>query len=260
METQSAATKTGTYVYCVLPGSAKKASFHTLPIGANGAKRKPRLVRDGDLAALVSDVPLTQYDPSRANLAAHEGLVDEALERGDVLPMRFGTVAGNDGEVIRFLRDNHGALMRFFDTVKGKAELNLKVLWDRNRLFSEILAEEPNIKGLLGTAGAASKEANDDKIELGRAAFEAMERKRGAEAERILDQLRALAANVATNRLLADDMILNASFLVDRSKIPTFDEKVKALSEAEKDRLIIKYVGPLPPYSFVNLVIPDQPQ
>ncbi|NUP13490.1 MAG: GvpL/GvpF family gas vesicle protein [Polyangiaceae bacterium] len=259
METQPSASKTGTYVYCVLPGTAKKASFRTPPIGANGAKRKPRLVRDGDLAALVSDVPLTEYDPSRANLAAHEGLLDEALENSDVLPMRFGTVAGNDSEVVGFLRSKHDALVRFLEGVKGKAELNVKVMWDRNRIFAEILVEEPKLKGLLGASGGAARAPDDNTLELGRAVFEAMERKREAEAKRIVDQLRGFATDVSVNRLLSEDMILNASFLVERSKIPLFDEQVRALSAAETNRLVFKYVGPLPPYSFVNLVIQAQP-
>jgi len=50
-------------------------------------------------------------------------------------------------------------------------------------------------------------------------------------------------------------MILNASFLVDRGQIEAFDAEVQQLGELHADRLIFQYVGPLPPYSFVNISV-----
>jgi len=48
-------------------------------------------------------------------------------------------------------------------------------------------------------------------------------------------------------------MVLNTSFLVDREQIEVFDADVQRLGEAHAERLVFHYVGPLPPYSFVNI-------
>jgi len=48
-------------------------------------------------------------------------------------------------------------------------------------------------------------------------------------------------------------MLLNAAFLVDKSQEQAFDATVQALREAQGERQIFQYVGPLPPYNFVDI-------
>jgi hypothetical protein len=55
------------------------------------------------------------------------------------------------------------------------------------------------------------------------------------------------------NKNLSDMMLLNAAFLVDKSQEQAFDARVQALGEAQAGRQIFQYVGPLPPYNFVDL-------
>jgi hypothetical protein len=50
-------------------------------------------------------------------------------------------------------------------------------------------------------------------------------------------------------------MVLNAAFLLSRANGPAMDEAVKRLDEEFRDRLMFKYVGPVPPYNFVNIVV-----
>ena len=50
-------------------------------------------------------------------------------------------------------------------------------------------------------------------------------------------------------------MVLNAAFLVDRAHGPEVDGAVRKLDEECNDRLMFKYVGPVPPYNFVNIVV-----
>ncbi|MDQ6749432.1 MAG: GvpL/GvpF family gas vesicle protein, partial [Actinomycetota bacterium] len=46
---------------------------------------------------------------------------------------------------------------------------------------------------------------------------------------------------------------LNASFLVERERMAEFDEAVDELGRARAGRLRLKYTGPLPAHSFVEL-------
>jgi hypothetical protein len=48
-------------------------------------------------------------------------------------------------------------------------------------------------------------------------------------------------------------MALNASFLVERAKLKKFDRRLEKLQAAAGHRLKFDCVGPLAPYSFVDL-------
>jgi hypothetical protein len=48
-------------------------------------------------------------------------------------------------------------------------------------------------------------------------------------------------------------MVLNAAFLVEREREGVFDAAVSAIAERNAARLMLKYVGPLPPFNFVDL-------
>jgi hypothetical protein len=52
-----------------------------------------------------------------------------------------------------------------------------------------------------------------------------------------------------------DDMLMNAAFLVDRTREKEFDGEVKELAARYNGTIEFKYVGPAPPYSFVNIVV-----
>jgi hypothetical protein len=258
METQTEPTVTGTYVYCVMP--TPTAAKEPTALGAAIDAPKPvRIVSENGFAAIVSDALRAEYDPSRKNVGAHERVVREAFERGDTLPMRFGTVARDDGAVQTFLREKHEELEKSFEQLHGRAELALKVFWDRDSMLGELLTEDEKIRGLREALAAQPEgEAYDLRIELGRSTTEAMERKRQAEADRIVERLRPKAIEVDVHRLLSDTMVLNASFLVDRTAVAALDEDVSELGAQQRGRLTFKFVGPLPPYSFVKVVVPKE--
>jgi hypothetical protein len=57
------------------------------------------------------------------------------------------------------------------------------------------------------------------------------------------------------NKVITDRMVLNAAFLVHREQQASFDMAVQTLDAEMGKRLIFKYVGPVPPYNFVNIVV-----
>jgi hypothetical protein len=48
-------------------------------------------------------------------------------------------------------------------------------------------------------------------------------------------------------------MIMNAAFLVARSKQELFDQKVHEIGLRYEGKLSFKYTGPWPPYNFVTI-------
>lgn len=251
-------SSTGTYVYCVGHAQSLRDDRHpytTLGIGGQGDT--VRTVEYADLAAVVSDSRKTRYEISRENLAAYQRVLAEAMERSDVLPVAFGMVARSDQEVReKLLKREFDELHNNLAYIRGRIELDLKVLWDRETLFSEIVAENDEIRALRDSITGQSPDATYyERIHLGELISAEVDLKREQEAEAILEVLQPFVAEIRLNRNLNETMILNASFLVDKTKEQALSREIQALGAAEEGRLIFHYVGPLPPHNFVNLSV-----
>src|SRR3989440_16351 len=257
---QTQPSNTGTYIYCVTraqPFADAGSPFATPGIGG---QKQVRILTHDDLAAVVSDAPQAAYDISRENLLAHQRVLTQTMTRSEVLPVSFGTVAASDQQVQELLLHREAdALRRSLAQVRGRIELELRVLWHEERLFADIVAENEDIRALRDRlAGQAPAATHYERIQLGELVAAALERKSAAEAAALLDALEPLAVETKVNKNLGDMMLLNAAFLVDRSQEPAFDAKVQALGETQAGRLIFRYVGPLPPYNFVDIRVPRE--
>jgi Gas vesicle synthesis protein GvpL/GvpF len=247
---------TGTYIYCVAhaqPFEKNGSSLFATP--GIGGHDKVRLVTYDDLAAVVSDAPQEDYAVTRENLLAHQRVVTQAMTRSDVLPVAFGTVAESDQQVQeQLLRGAADELHRALEEVRGCIELELKVLWNEERLFAELVAENDDIRALRDSLANQPPEATQyERIQLGERVAAALQRKSEAEAAALLEALEPLAVATRVNENQTDMMLLNAAFLVDKSQEQAFDATVHALGAAQAGRQIFQYVGPLPPYNFVDL-------
>lgn len=245
-------TPQGTIVYCIAraPAFAKGAPIRARGLTDSGV----RLIPHRDLVAIVGDANQEHYQASRRNIKAHEEVIEEVMEGSDVVPLRFGEVAPDDQEVRRMLLEKqYEGLIERLDRVHDRVELALRVSFDEAKLFDELRTTHAN----LVSAGqqAASYE---DRVTLGQNVAREIETKCKLAAEKILDELRPLAVDVTVGEPTTDLMILNAAFLVDRSRLDEFDNRVRALGEREAGRQQFRYVGPLPPYSFVGLHIPAE--
>jgi hypothetical protein len=134
-------------------------------------------------------------------------------------------------------------------------ELGLKVMWrEMDSVFADIVAEREDIGALRAwIAARPGPGAHQQRVKIGQMVAEALDGRRTREAEGIIAALAPLAAEVCAGKLLGDKMILNAAFLVERSREAGFDEGVARLGEERGRELLIRYVGPEPPFSFVNL-------
>src|SRR5687767_4857301 len=161
---------------------------------------------------------MTGFDITRDNVMAHQRVVEASMRHSDVLPVAFGTVARDDQDVReKLLRREHDALHDHLAYVHGRVELGLKVLWNRDRLFAEIVAERDDIRRLRDLlADQPPDSAYFERIQLGELTNAAIAEKRDRDAEAVLERLRPLAADLEFGGLLTDMMVLNASFLIDR--------------------------------------------
>jgi hypothetical protein len=251
------ARRTATYLYGIGEASAfadATQGFTTAGIDPDGPVRA--LVH-GELAALVSAVPHLRYDISRRNLLAHQRVLEEAMQRATILPVSFGTVASGDAVVIeQVLRRERDELVAQLARVRGRIELDVMAVWERDRLFEEIVAEDRAIRALRDSLlDVPEDSAYYERIELGQRTEAAMQAKSQHLAAAILERLEPLASEVRLNEPLNDTMLLNAAFLVEREREAQFDALMQALGEEAEGRVLFKYIGPLPPHNFVNLSI-----
>ena len=253
---ESTASATTTYVYGIAPAESFRTGSPPLRAPGIGGHGAPvRIVTFEDLVALVSDIPDMRFDLSHQHLLQHQRVLDEVLHRSDVLPFSFGTVAGSDEEVRELLlRSGFEALHEQLECVRGCVELEVKTFWDETVLFAEIAQENEEIRALRDFITESPDAADSvEQIQLGQLTETEIQLKSEWEADGLLEALEPLSVEVLVNANLTDTMLLNASFLVERAREPEFDEAMNALAAAQAGRFVFTYVGPLPPYSFIDL-------
>jgi hypothetical protein len=245
-----------TYVYGVAPAEPFQDGRPPWGVAGVGGRGAPaRTIVHSDLVAVVSDVPGLRIALSRENLLDHQRVLEEVLRRSDVLPFSFGTVASSDEEVREVLLEGaYYALQEQLEYVRGCVELEVKVFWEQERLFAEIAEENDEVRALRDTISLLPDDAASmEKITLGQLTAAEIENKSKWEADGVLEVLEPQAVEVLVSPNLSDNMLLNAAFLVERAREEEFDGVVAALARAHAGRLTFTYVGPLPPYSFINL-------
>jgi len=185
----------------------------------------------------------------------HSRVLERALERGVVLPMRFGVVMPDDDTVRTALLDAHrDALEAQLEEMSGKVEMNIKAIYDEAEVLRELLAEYPDIAAIQTALRGRPEDATYyERIDLGERIVAALEVKRGSDEQAIVDRLAAHAVAVDVGQPMHERMAVNASFLVEQNQLAAFDAELEETAAANHGRLRFKATGPLPPHSFVEL-------
>jgi hypothetical protein len=244
----------GQYIYCIIR-CPEPHEFNTRGIGEQGAL--VHTINYKDLAAVVSDSPMVEYDNSRRNMMAHSAVLDEVMLDHTILPVRFGVVSPNVKSIReQLLQRRYAEFDRLLRKMEGKVELGLKAFWYEDVVYREIVDTNPAISQLRNAlVGRTPEETYYERIKLGELVEKAMNKLRESDVERILGALRPLAGETRVNPVITERMVLNAAFLVERAGEPMFDQAVQQLDAELGKRMIFKYVGSAPPYNFVNIMI-----
>lgn len=247
-------THMGKYLYCIIR-CPEPRQFTNLGIGERGDV--VHTVNFNGLAAVVSDSPAVEFERSRRNMMAHTVVLEEVMQEFTILPVRFGTVAPSMKAIEeKLLKQRYDELDRLLNEMEGRAEQGVKAFWYEEIIFNEIVEENPPIRRLRdGLIDRTPEETYYERIRLGEMIEAAMDKKRDEDAEEILGRLRPLAYRTRTNKTITDRMVLNAAFLIDQNREHEFDHTIQHLDEEMGKRLMFKYVGPVPPYNFVNITV-----
>ena len=134
-------------------------------------------------------------------------------------------------------------------------EVSLKVFWDQEAIIKELQGENQELTKLQSKIRAAlsCNEAQRLLIEAGKLVERIVMDWKVRYAEQVCAILGQLALDTQLNKLIGIHNILNASFLINRSREVEFQQEVYRLDSEFRGKVNFKYVGPLPPYNFINL-------
>jgi hypothetical protein len=238
------------YVYGVVSGAGPEVQ------GTGVAAAAPvRSVAGDGFAAVVSDVPAGWRAANRNDLQAHDRVLNQLVGESNVIPMRFGVVMASDEEVReRLLAHRSSELGALFERLGGRVQMSVKAYYVGEALLREVLRRHPQLKR---RSEAVERQplptSQPERIALGRDVAAAVEEQRALDQELLLTPLSEPADDVRVEAPAADRQALNLHLLVRRERRTQLDAVVTRLSTEHGDRFALRYVGPLPPYSFTDL-------
>jgi hypothetical protein len=245
--------KEGKYIYCIIDSNTPE-SFGNTGIGGRGDEVYTVCYKN--ISAVISSSPIKDYRVSRINMIPHEKNIEEAMKEHTVLPVKFGTITESDKAMEDILIREYDRFNKKLKKMKNKKELGLKAIFKENLIYKHILEKYEDIVKLKNAiASKAPEKTHFKRAKIGELVEKALENEKALYRKRILNALSPLSEDEKTNKEYGDRMIINAAFLVNDKKEDKFDTTVNKLDEDYGDLVTFKFVGLVPPFNFVNLVI-----
>ncbi|MEU0785599.1 GvpL/GvpF family gas vesicle protein [Streptomyces sp. NPDC006173] len=195
----------------------------------------PKLLRHGDLVAVVGSVPEEEFaaEPLRRRLEdvawleatarAHQGVIDALTGVTSPLPLRLATVLRDESGVRVMMEERREEFLATLDRLDGRVEWDVKVY-----------ADTAGASGYTGERADGLAHRLHDTL-AGRAT-----------------ETRLHAPQSAAPSDLAYSQVLNAAYLVPRAESEQFVERVNR-GVREQPGLRVELTGPWAAYSFTEL-------
>jgi hypothetical protein len=239
------------YLYGITTsGAAVPSGLH----GTGHPAGRVTLLRHGAIAAIVSGVRADQPLGTPADARAHANVLAVMAEAVSVLPMRFGAVmADGDAIVDELLAPHHDTLAATLARLDGHQQFTIKGKYIGQAALREVLAAEPEVRRLRQLlVGRDINIFSRESIRLGELVVTAMERKRIADLQMLVDALQPHAAAIAPRTPSAADGAVDAAFLVRRRQRPAFEQAAEELARHWQSRIRLRLLGPLAPHDFTG--------
>jgi len=221
------------------------------------AKAPAGSVTSGDLAALVREIDHTPG--TREDLEDHRRVLGEAIERGIVIPMRFGMVM-DDADAVRehLLIPHHDQLARLLHDLDGQVQMTVRAYYAEDALVSAAIAGDEEIARRTAELDGLPEIASEpQRAALGELIAAAVDARRAHDHDILAERLRPLATDIRIEETSNDRIALDAQLLVARERRAELDAAIAELGNALEGYLALRYLGPLPPFSFAALELEE---
>ncbi len=200
------------------------------PPSVKGLDEAPlEMLEEGSICGVYTSHERREFTPEPSLLWRHDEVIEQLMEAGAVLPLRFGTVLEDAEQLRDTLARDQGRFRRLLDRVRGCVELAVRVALPP-------APEEPAADGAAYMEGKL-----------------AVARQRQGAASRVLAPLRELASASSRQKSRGDGAGVSESYLVPREAVEPFVAQVEALQD-RNEGLTLSCTGPWGPYSFVDEV------
>jgi len=208
-----------------------------------------------DIGIVVSDLNTQIQKEDKKSVLKHEEVVEKLMDKFTVLPMRYLTLFSGKEQVLLMMKDYYDDFIENLDRLREKIEFGVKTIWPGDLIRERITTAHRKSDNLPLVASSSGKSFMKEKFENYKIDKEFEE-----EADRciaIVDGFfNRFIAEKRLEKLKTDNLLLSASYLVDKEKRDDFKKAFEELRGSGGD---LKYLlsGPWPPYNFIVLTKPN---
>lgn len=251
------------YLYGVIrrPGPRRPLAGRTMGKGVGDPPAPVELLPHREVAALVSTVDPEEIGDAagaralRRDMAAHSDTLARIFEHVTVLPARFGAVFPDEAVLIEeFLEPEYDRLLGHLERLKGMAEVSVRATFVEEQVLKDVTRESKGlIERLEQSHSRPSGARYHERIELGRQIALRIQARRDQDAQWLFDRLSLASHDIRMAESVSDLTVFHGSVLVPRKQLEAFDRVLEDIANEAGSRMKLACVGPLPPYSFVDL-------
>jgi len=243
--------QTGIYVYGILPADVKLTS--EMP-GVGDPPGQVRVVYSDGLAALVSEVDVTQPLGSPEDLRAHKEILDASATELPVLPLRFGAVlASEDAVAEELLAANRDKFAAALSELDGRAEYVVKGRYVEDAVLDEVLSENKRAARLREKVhGKDPNATRDARIQLGEMINEGVAAKREEDTRVLGNAMQGHCVASVVREPTHELDAAHVALLVDTDKESEMEQAIENLAHDWRGWIEVRLHGPMAAYDFVG--------
>jgi hypothetical protein len=251
-KSRSAGTKANAaiYVYGVVPADVE-VQKHAKGVGEPPAEVE--VIREGDVAALVSSISTKDPLGRPEDLEAHARLLDGTARVAPVLPLRFGAVMTDEESVAQeLLRDHHDEFAEALNSLEGHAEYIIKARFDEKAFLSQLLSENSEAAQLRDDIRDKPEDASrNSRMALGELIANVLEQQRQVRTNAVAEELDGVAVQLSSREPTHEWDAVNLAMLAEVDRQADLEDVVDRLNEEWGELLSLRLLGPLAAYDFV---------
>jgi hypothetical protein len=226
-----------------------------LPDGLLGVDERPvELVRSDRVAAVVTWIDLERPPGRRADLLAHQSVLDTLSQQVPVAPVRFGSVLEDDAVVLdEMLRPQEDVFEEILGQLVGRHQFNLRATYVEEVVLAELVTTEPEIRTLRErTRDLPEDAAYGDRVRLGELVARGLQARSEEDADLVLDAVLPYTVAHEVRTPPSAMQVLDVALLVDDDRAGALEDHLEGLAEAVHERIRLRLLGPVAPYDFAG--------
>jgi hypothetical protein len=246
-------------IYAIIASSRSSEELSDLVKGIQGISGSSLYALSfQDISVAVSDFSPSKFTITKELAIDFARVIEELSQSVTLLPIRFGTFLKSDEIVIQLLSNHYDSFLNNLQQVENKHEFGLKVLWNYEKGSEKIreASESEEVKA----SDYFSKSTIHTNYLLEKIRKHRFEDALLKHVEQLIEEisrhLAKLNPDCKFKKMVTPSIILDAVFLVKKSKKEEFIQAIETLKKQQSD-LNFLFTGPWPPYNFVEIKIEE---